>query len=603
MELLFAWIDDYKTILKKTSLNFSNEFLFSYNHMKNELTINTNPNYIKDFFKIPNTSDPDLESSFITNLTAIVGENGVGKSTILNFLKERIGGTPFVQEKSEADILVIRTKIGETYSYYVYHADLKEPLITNNTTHTFIPKPYPSSNDVLFSLAPIVKESDYGLVFFSNVLDGNDEVNNDHQINISTNYLTRNMYQKTIFDFNIEEINRQISFIIPFLTDEKNLEYIPFTLPTLIELRWHINENVYKLKLSGEADSLSAFFDSSFKFLEQQVSVKKSRPFMSILAHLHIETIKNKEEIPSNINSDFKFTEEISDFQDIIDNLMILSKIMTDKINPYTTAFLSSFKLLTLINEKKIEKDYLELETTSNELANILDLYKKSIVKHGGFINFKWHKLSSGQMNFLNFYSRVHDKIEEINKLENLIFLIDEGELYLHPQWQKEYVSYVVKFLTYFLKRKHIQVIMTSNSPFIVSDLPQSNIILLRKDNGLTKVVTHLDNYQQTFASNIHNLLTNSFFIKDGLISSFAKQKINEVIRILTTGDKEEIESRRVEIIKTIHLIGEPLIKNKLLQMYNQHNNLNAYSEVSDLKRSIKNLENRIGALEKNDKN
>ncbi len=69
MELVYLWIDDYKNI-KKEGFNFSPCFSVRYDEKENELTIDENKNYTSIF---PSN----------INVTAIVGENGSGKSGVI----------------------------------------------------------------------------------------------------------------------------------------------------------------------------------------------------------------------------------------------------------------------------------------------------------------------------------------------------------------------------------------------------------------------------------------------------------------------------------------------------------------------------------------
>jgi len=75
--------------------------------------------------------------------------------------------------------------------------------------------------------------------------------------------------------------------------------------------------------------------------------------------------------------------------------------------------------------------------------------------------------------------------------MNELLFLFDEPEVALHPNWQKQYLNEVI---TLFQKmKKEYQFIFTSHSPFLLSDIPKQNIIFLDKDeNGKCKVVDGL---------------------------------------------------------------------------------------------------------------
>ena len=77
MELVYVWIKNYKNI-EKQGFNFSPRFHCDYNENTNELTIDKNDGYISNFF------------GKNINVTAIVGKNGSGKSSVLNFIREII---------------------------------------------------------------------------------------------------------------------------------------------------------------------------------------------------------------------------------------------------------------------------------------------------------------------------------------------------------------------------------------------------------------------------------------------------------------------------------------------------------------------------------
>ena len=72
MELVYLWVEEYKNIIGQ-GFNFSPRFECSYDEKKEELAINENKDYVSIF--------PEN-----INVTAIVGENGSGKSSIYELL-------------------------------------------------------------------------------------------------------------------------------------------------------------------------------------------------------------------------------------------------------------------------------------------------------------------------------------------------------------------------------------------------------------------------------------------------------------------------------------------------------------------------------------
>lgn len=74
MELVYLWVEDYKNIHHQ-GFNFSPRFRCEYDEDTKELTIDENKEYVSIF--------PDN-----INVTAIVGENGSGKSSIFEVLSK-----------------------------------------------------------------------------------------------------------------------------------------------------------------------------------------------------------------------------------------------------------------------------------------------------------------------------------------------------------------------------------------------------------------------------------------------------------------------------------------------------------------------------------
>ena len=89
MELVYLWVEDYKNI-KRQGFNFSPRFDCKYDEDTNELIIDENKDYVNIF--------PEN-----INVTAIVGENGSGKSSLLNLFEHELRNiNHFVFYKKEA---------------------------------------------------------------------------------------------------------------------------------------------------------------------------------------------------------------------------------------------------------------------------------------------------------------------------------------------------------------------------------------------------------------------------------------------------------------------------------------------------------------------
>jgi len=133
----------------------------------------------------------------------------------------------------------------------------------------------------------------------------------------------------------------------------------------------------------------------------------------------------------------------------------------------------------------------------------------------------------------------------------------------MHPDWQKKLLNYLIEMFKD--RKQEFHFIFTTHSPFMISDLPKENIIFL-KDGKQDKGVKH----NQTFGANIHTLLSDSFFMDDGLMGEFAKGKINEIIDFHQkveeeNSDKEALRAKYLKNQKTFwqtqSIVGEAYLK------------------------------------------
>ncbi len=197
MELLFFWFnDDYRT-LRNCGLSLSSRFLFSFNKndakKKFELDITTNPDYTESFF-----------SDNILDITAIIGDNGVGKSNILELISDFL----------TIDYLFFQNWVSAFWNSKEKRIELHYHLFFNESNNTFIDGwklDITNKNDIPINVVKIgnqspsrylpprkniVNISNAKIIKYSPILDFRktppEENSNDILIDISTNYLIYN---------------------------------------------------------------------------------------------------------------------------------------------------------------------------------------------------------------------------------------------------------------------------------------------------------------------------------------------------------------------------------------------------------------------------
>jgi len=187
--------------------------------------------------------------------------------------------------------------------------------------------------------------------------------------------------------------------------------------------------------------------------------------------------------------------------------------------------------------------------------------------------------LSSGERTFFLTNLMLLNEIKK--KDSGCIIYLDEPDITLHPDWQKKFLYELQQMLIKLKKKVH--VIVTTHSPFLLSDLPKENIIFLQDGKQVYPDI-------ETFGANIHTLLSHGFFMKDGLMGEFAKEKINETIKFLNGEDstiKDEKEAKKI-----IHSIGEPFLQQKLSKMFYEKFETQKQQRIKELQAELKRLEN-----------
>ena len=162
----------------------------------------------------------------------------------------------------------------------------------------------------------------------------------------------------------------------------------------------------------------------------------------------------------------------------------------------------------------------------------------------------------------LSLFARIN--AVNISDKKPVFLLLDEAELALHPQWQKDFVYHFTDFINTRFSEQSVQVVLTAHSPFILSDMPSNSVILLKRVGDNTTVIENLDTRFETFGANIHELYADSFFLEDALMGKFAKEKIDDIIKKLTSAEPLSDSSG---IHKLIGIIGDPIIRTKLAEM------------------------------------
>jgi len=93
-----------------------------------------------------------------------------------------------------------------------------------------------------------------------------------------------------------------------------------------------------------------------------------------------------------------------------------------------------------------------------------------------GFLEFTLKNLSSGEFAFLYLYAAIGSALERLKQTHAegpVWLLIDEGEMFLHPTWQREYVNNILDFVGRFRRPElQIHVVISTHSLIVAADAP-----------------------------------------------------------------------------------------------------------------------------------
>jgi predicted ATP-binding protein involved in virulence len=117
--------------------------------------------------------------------------------------------------------------------------------------------------------------------------------------------------------------------------------------------------------------------------------------------------------------------------------------------------------------------------------------------------------------------------------------LIDEVDLHLHPQWQREVIPALGKTFP------NCQFITTTHSPQVLSNVEKENILILED----YKIV---ENTPFTYGRDSNSILYDLMNVEER--PKKVKKELDKLYRLI---DAEKVEAARMELKKLANVLGE----------------------------------------------
>lgn len=630
MELVFFYINQTASkFIEKKGFNFSSNYYFFVDYIDGKYILKQKESKTilpKDFFD---------KYGCITNITAIVGENGAGKTTLLNMLSNYYGSVKSKKHDSAYDnYFMQKYEKDKTIAIYLEESELVCYYnIDNFANEAGVKECYLQQGSP--ELAEIVRGNrsfeNISKICISNSMYSLEDGVSTHE-SISKISLNVNSLKTLKSIFYKKKCRKKTSCVGGYyeiqdiVCNTKKANEFQQILDMLY--LQHVNENNIKSVFTNSiVGTLEIKFQTVIKYIEnrykdftektsKELPLRKYFDVMSkkVLSGFRFELMKTDIFVAVYINLLYEllvYRKTIeSDEEQSINNKEELVNYISNTINEllsqndsYASIFQEAFQEIqeyesVLTNCRMYPcslpvsdwayVSYKEVEYGSEAYDQFLALIKKSVFEceHSyvlKYIDIGGLRLASGERALLNFFSWIHmvpyfnyisnDVVKSLR--ENVLLLIDEIDLYCHPLWQQKLLNYLIEEIKAEYSDKKVQIIFTTHSPIVLSDMPRSNVIFLKREEDKCHIDEE-DNHEETFGANIYKLFDDAFFLgKRGQIGEFAREKIQDII------DKIKPDTRNVEkeiypslteeeicsLEQQIALIGEKIIKDKLYEM------------------------------------
>lgn len=607
-QLVFVYIKELRKCFNQQEFCFTNDFDITFNEGK--LLIDTKRNPYND-----------LWGGKISNINLIVGKNGSGKSTLLdllgstksrrlNLLKKPKGEKNefrdfeewFAVYHIEDNIFVIEGNNPDLLKNLKQIPELTSDEYSLSVKYDFLEKTakyfnYIQSNKYTREQKSYSLDRKMLSLYMSNsvnrdwFLDNQIRDEEDYYVGFKRRYLNNPLYSN-IYKF-LSEGHKMIEEKFTArnaVCEIRREEFYEEDLTNTLEFNlYNDNSRILLFKndrfsrllgrgQKSELDKWSVKEKFIIKFLEHMILGYWINRGRSELDNSEKQNcIKNvKSIIYENGNLDVRVKYLVQVLRQIFNSLnnkvsLARSQLSTDLIADIINI------LLNVKEDFYISDQMISINTNKGfeeEIYNLLFLFD-GLTDKELYLNLKvrFKNMSAGELEFVNGFSNLYTAIQiaiQNKEIDTLLLLLDEPDASFHPEWSRSYIHNIYQFLDSvdYGKKIKYQIIITTHSPFIVSDVPKEHITCIKfHEDSFGNTQRIVKKAEFGFMSNFYDIIQSDFFITSP-IGEHAKHIFEKTVKRITSWNEYD-ENEIVLVNGIISSIGEDIIRAKLQQLLN----------------------------------
>lgn len=233
--------------------------------------------------------------------------------------------------------------------------------------------------------------------------------------------------------------------------------------------------------------------------------------------------------------------------QEVIDNVFILLEDRIRVIDEFKCATKSEVNFASV---KQAIQDFTEFENIHIQRKPKL----RMIVKKAG-LDFEVSQLSQGEKSLMALVGDIARRFAMLNpSLENPlhgqgIVIIDEADLHLHPQWQRQLIARLTKTFP------NCQFVLSTHSPLVISD--SKDIVVYSLENGEVQQIP------SQYGQDVNMVLLNA--METAIRNEEVTQKLNYLLDLIQDNQLDDAKIKLTELRQELPENNLELAKAQLL--------------------------------------